>query len=82
VSTGSAVGGAAATAGLVTGTAPTFTLLGRPVRRATTGRPAAFAGIVALVTGLPTALRFPARPPGRLRHACSMGMYAGFVNFF
>jgi uncharacterized protein len=51
VSSGSALGGAAAMAGLVVGTAPAFALLGLVMRRAATTRLAALAGIVALVTG-------------------------------
>lgn len=30
---------------------------------------------------LPATVRLPPQPPGRLRYACGMGMYAGFIDF-
>lgn len=30
---------------------------------------------------LPATVRLPPRPPGRLRYACGMGMYTGFIDF-
>ncbi|WP_052423274.1 urease accessory protein UreH domain-containing protein [Nonomuraea candida] len=30
---------------------------------------------------LPATVRLPPQPPGLLRYACGMGMYAGFINF-
>lgn len=30
---------------------------------------------------LPATVKLPPQPPGRLRYACGMGMYSGFINF-